>query len=287
MAQPLSESTLKKLRRIGQILNLLVLVSPHWAGQATFRLFCSPRRKPLPQNDKDFLEKARQQVLEVNGKAIITYHWPATAAPNGRNVLFLHGWESHSARWRNYVKAVCKAGFSVQAFDAPASGLSGGRKLSLLIFSEAIKKYIAENGCPYAIVGHSLGGGAAVISTTMLGAPHPEKMILLGVFSETKRVIRDFGGFIGASEEVLRQVDLAIERNDGIAIEAYSVAHQVTLLSDVQGLVMHDRDDNVAPVEEGRLIAEQWAARWIETVGLGHRMQDKSVVQAIRDFLSE
>lgn len=285
MAQQFTDATLKKLQRIGQALNLLERWSPALTGRATYRLFCSPRRKPMPEHDKKFLIEARQSVLEVKGVPVSTYEWLPKGESNGRKVLFLHGWESHSARWRQYVKLLCKSGFTVQALDAPASGLSGGRMLNLLLFSAAVKQFIEEKGSPYAIVGHSLGGGAAVLSAAIFDAPRPEKMVLMGVFAETKRVIRDFGGFIGANEKVLNQVEIEIERRGGLPIEAYSIAQKVALLKDVQGLVMHDCDDAVAPVAEGRLVAEQWNARYVETVGFGHRMQDKSVVQAVKDFL--
>ncbi|MCC6280565.1 MAG: alpha/beta fold hydrolase [Saprospiraceae bacterium] len=281
----LPESTLKKLRRVGQALNMLARVSPPLAGRAAFRLFCSPRRKALPEHDMAFLKAARQGTLEVKGVSISTYQWLPKGTDNGRTVLFLHGWESHSARWRHYVKALCKAGFTVQALDAPASGLSGGRMLNLLIFSAVVKKHIEENGVPYAMVGHSLGGGAAVMSTALFHAQRPQKMVLLGTFAESKRVIRDFGRIIGANETVLKHVDMEIERRSGIPVEAYSVVQQVTLLTDVQGLVLHDRDDDVAPVAEGRLIAERWSAAYLETEGFGHRMQHMSVVHAVRDFL--
>ena len=182
-------------------------------------------------------------------------------------------------------RSLCKAGFTVQALDAPASGLSGGRILNLSIYSAAVKKHIEKNGAPYAIVGHSLGGGAAVISAALFDAPRPEKMVLLAVFAETTRVLHDFGHIIGVNETVLRYVDREIERLSGIPPAGYSVLQKVALLTDVQGLVLHDHDDEVAPVAEGRLVAERWAAKYVETEGLGHRMQHMSVVHAVRDFL--
>jgi pimeloyl-ACP methyl ester carboxylesterase len=68
-------------------------------------------------------------------------------------------------------------------------------------------------------------------------------------------------------------------------ISEYSVAKKAALLRDVEGLVLHDRDDDVAPLTEGRAIAEFWNARLVETEGLGHRMQHETVVQAIVEFI--
>jgi|GEM_PF-6387668 len=52
----LSESTLKKARRVGKMLNALAVVSPILAGKAVFRIFCTLRRLPLRDNDRSFLE---------------------------------------------------------------------------------------------------------------------------------------------------------------------------------------------------------------------------------------
>ncbi|MCA0238476.1 MAG: alpha/beta fold hydrolase [Bacteroidetes bacterium] len=280
-----SPSTLRKLRNLGRSLNALSRMSPAMAGRLTFRLFCSPRRKPMDVQDKNFLLAAQQPMWQAEGMPISTYRWEPTGEGNGRQVLFLHGWESNSARWRQYIKALRKKGFQVWAFDAPRSGLSGGDRLNVLLFSKVVKQFLEEKGHFYAVVGHSLGGGAAVMSAALLGGPRPEKMVLLAAFAETERVIRDFSGYIGANETVIQRVFHEIERQGGIPIHEYSVAQKITLLSDVQGLVMHDEHDDVAPVEEGRLLAERWGAAYIETQEHGHRMQHSSVVRAVRDFL--
>ena len=279
------EATLKKIRRVGKMLNALAAVSPTLAGKAAFRVFCTPRRLPLRDQDRDFLATAEQGTLHVDRVALRTYTWPS-AQPDARTVLFLHGWESNSARWRKYVKAAREAGFRVQAFDAPANGHSDGKMLNLLLFSRAIKVFVEHHGTPYAVVGHSLGGGAAVMSVAVVGAFPPEKLVLMGVFAESTRVVDDFGAVLAVNSTVIQGIHREIERRSGMPIDEYSVQKKVALLSGVQGLVLHDRDDEVAPVAEGRAIAESWGRPFVETIGLGHRMQDKSVVEAVTAFLT-
>lgn len=285
MPQHLSESVLKKARRAGKVLNALAAVSPVLAGRVAFRIFCTPRRLPVRDDDRNFLATARhfefyaEQRLRLRG-----YTWESTQA-GAREVLFLHGWESNSARWRKYVQGLHAAGYTVHAFDAPASGQSDGKMLNVLLYSRAVRRFMAEKGTPYAVVAHSLGGAAAVMGTTVPDAPRPEKMVLLGVFAESARVIRDFGAILGVNDTVLAGIDREIERRSGMPIAAYSVAKRAALLTDVKGFVLHDSGDEVAPVAEGRLVAESWNAQYLETEGLGHRMQDKSVVQAVLQFI--
>ena len=284
MAQSIPEPALKKIRRIGKILNALSLVSPALAGKAAFRIFCTPRRLPLRGNDRDFLAKAQQNVLHVEKILVRTYTWPSKK-PDARTVLFLHGWESSSARWRKYVKAFREAGYTVLAFDAPANGNSGGKMLNVLLFARTVKAFLEKNGAPYAVVGHSLGGAAAVMSMAFLAAPRPQKMVLMGVFAESTRVIQDFGSVLNVNQTVIQGVFREIERLSGQPIVEYSVQKKAGLLTDIEGFVLHDRDDAVAPIAEGRAVAESWGCQFLETKGLGHRMQDKSVVQAVMAFL--
>jgi pimeloyl-ACP methyl ester carboxylesterase len=285
MSNKLPASTLKKIRRVGKMLNALAAVSPSMAGRMAFRIFCTPQRPSLRDKDRDFLATATQQAsLRMEGLTMRTYVWDSdqTDAPT---VLFLHGWESNAARWYKYIQAAQAAGFRVMALDAPASGHSDGQILNVLLYSRTVKKMIADHGTPYAIVGHSLGGAAAVMSLTLLGANRPEKMAVLASFAESTRVLRDFAQILGANDAVLQALFRHIELRSGLPVEDYSVRKKAAKLSDVQGLVLHDLDDEVAPVSEGQAIAEAWGCRFVQTEGFGHRMQDKAVVQEVMRFL--
>lgn len=279
-------STLKKIQRMGKMLNALVFVSPALAGKVAFEFFCSPRRLPVREKDAAFLASAEQGHLTFQRQKISTYSW-RSEQPDAQSALLLHGWESNSARWHKYVKGLVAAGFTVHAVDAPASGNSHGKRLNVILYSGVVKEFIDKNGKPDIIIGHSLGGAAAVMSTTLLAAAQPDKMVLLGVFAESTRVIRDFGQVLGVNQKVIDAIFREIEKRSGSPIEAYSVAQKTKQLRAVKGLVIHDTDDEVAPVEEGQAVAETWGAHFLKTNGFGHRLQDKSVVRAVVDFASQ
>lgn len=267
------------------MINLLARVSPTLAGRAAFKLFCTPRRQPMREEDQSFLKTAEQQTLLLENIPIRCYSWPAVNTEHPRTVLFLHGWESHSGRWRKFVPPLRAAGFTVQAFDAPAHGHSGGNMINLPLFSRILKAFMVQNGVPDALVGHSLGGAAVVMSMGAFDAPRVKKAVVMGSFAESTRVMADFAALLGLEAVVIRNVGQEIMRRSGIPIEAYSVEGKAALLTDVQGLVIHDHDDDVAPVAEGLAIAKAWNARFVETQGLGHRLQGKQVVQMVREFL--
>lgn len=284
MATTLPEAAAKKARRVGKLLNALVAVSPALAGQLAFRIFCTPKRLPLRDKDREFLTEAHHSEFRMEGLRLRTYAWGQQNS-SARNILFLHGWESNAARWHKYIRAALELGFVATAFDAPASGRSSGQLLNVLLYSRAIKKYIHEHGTPYAIVAHSLGGAAAVMSLALLGAGRPEKLVVMASFAESSRVIRDFAQVLGANERVVQALFRHIEKLRGLPVEEYSIRKKVAELHDVQGFVLHDLHDEIAPVAEGRAIAEAWGCRYWQTEGFGHRMQDKEVVQEVLDFL--
>ena len=281
-----SEAALKKIRRVGKMLNALELFSPTLAGKTAFNFFCTPRRQTMRERDVAFLATAVRETLLFKNLKISTYCWPSRLS-DAKTVLMLHGWESNSARWRKYIKALSAAGFTVHAIDAPASGNSQGKRLNAILLSGVVQEFVAKKGTPDVIIGHSLGGAAAVMCSTLLGVPQPSKMVLLGVFAESTRVIRDFGQVLAINDKVVAAIYREIEKRSGIPIDAYSVVQKTTQLLGVRGLVIHDLNDDVAPVEEGRLVAEAWGATFMQTEGLGHRLQDKSVVKAVVDFAKQ
>ena len=284
MANNIPEAALKKIRRVGKMLNALAAVSPSLAGRLAFRIFCTPKRLPVRDKDREFLASAKQHTMRIEGLSIRCYLWESEQ-PAARTILFLHGWESNAARWHKYIKAARSAGFRVLAFDAPASGFSDGNLLNVLLYSRTLKKYLSENDTPYAIVGHSLGGAAAVMGLTVLGANRPAKMVVLAAFAESTRVLRDFAQVLGANESVLKALFRYIERRSGQTVEEYSVRRKAAELGDVEGFVLHDTEDEIAPVAEGRAIAASWGCRFLQTEGFGHRMQDRSVVLEVVRFL--
>lgn len=282
MAQ--SDAFLARAREAGQALNRLAQVAPQQAGKAAFKLFCTPRRVPFHEKDKGFIAAARQEKLELEGISIQTYSWPA-ANPDAPVVLFLHGWESNTARWQRFMRPLRQAGFHMMALDAPAQGNSGGDMLNLLLYGRVVKSFFEKNGAPYAVVGHSLGGAAALVSMGVFQAPPVKRAVVMGTFSESTRIVADFGGLLGLEQPVLDAVAEEIQRLSGVPLGEYSVVKAAAKLQDIKGLVIHDQQDIIAPVGEGRAIAAAWNAQMLETHGLGHSLQDKSVVKALVDFL--
>jgi predicted alpha/beta hydrolase family esterase len=283
------EPNFKKARRAGSLLNALSYIAPTLAGKLAFKLFCTPRAGKIAEKDAHFLAEAKTSLFEIEDHFIKVYNWDpiislAKEGTQAPSVLFVHGWESNSTRWHKYIKAFRKSGFRVTAFDAPAHGGSSGTLLNVPLYSRTLKGVMEKNGVPNVVVGHSIGGAAVVMSMAAFDAPRPEKAIILGTFAESTRVIQDFGKICGLRQLVLDRSNEHILKISGLPMTEYSVVKKAAQLHDVKGFVLHDLNDAVAPVEEGRKIAKAWEANYLETQGFGHRMQDKSVIEAVLAF---
>lgn len=251
-----------------------------------FRLFSTPRRIPLRKGDLAFFAEGKQHKIQVRHHYLMVYEWvPATWSPAGKTVLLLHGWDSSSARWRKLTRTLLKSGYRVLAMDAPGSGQSSGKRLNLGIFSKAVRRVEEAFGLPYARIGHSLGGAASIMSSAFYGAETPQKIVLLGVFAESTRVIHGFAGMMGLEPNIFGLVNEEVLRKTGRTLEEFSVRSRVSEFTHVRGLVIHDVQDSVAPVEEGRQVAQAWNAEYHETDGFGHSLQHKSVNERILHFL--
>src|SRR5688572_30741672 len=98
---------------VGIYLNKLAHILPKAASKQGFKLFCHPFRSPIKAYHKQFFNTADMFSFEHDGTTIQGYRWG-----NGpRKVLFLHGWQSHTFRWKNYIQSLPHDEYSIYSID--------------------------------------------------------------------------------------------------------------------------------------------------------------------------
>jgi len=269
-------------KNIGKGINFIAALSPSLAQKISFRLFTSPRpRKPKPE-EIAFLKTATKQSVSCDGQKIQAYIW----GHSDKKVLFTHGWESNAGRWRSFIPGLVEAGYQVIAFDAPGHGASDGKRLHLVIFMSAIQALFKEFGAFDAVVGHSMGAGALVISLATQSLPRPKKAVLLGSFAEVSEVYNNYANMLGLTPKLAPRFNDTIKRLSGHHIAYFSVAEKAGQLHDIQGLIIHDKQDKTIAVQEARNIAKSWSsAEYIETDGAGHSLQTDPIFTKIISFI--
>ena len=149
---------LKKMiqKKIGFYFNILAYVHPKMLQRKGFALFCNPFAHKVKPHQMQFLQKGISEVIEYENYKIQTYKW----GNGSKKILLVHGWASHSFRWKKYVEQLLQQDFTVYALDAPAHGLSSGKMIHVVLYAKVIDLFLQRNPDVTAIVSHSIGGFA-------------------------------------------------------------------------------------------------------------------------------
>ena len=282
----------KRYRRLGAAVNTVARLSPKLAGRVATRLFIQPRRfEPKPE-EAAYLHEA--ELLRVGFEPPLAgYRWAPGAChhPRGR-VLLIHGWESYAARWTPLARRLVREGFAVYAFDGPAAGRSGGRITPFNLYVRAAAAVERAHGPFDAYVGHSLGGGvAAQLAARLPAQRRPTKAVVMACFDESEHVFDRYHKMLGLNSRVRSAFDARIgrvvERLTSDTVRDYSNTAALRQVGgDILGLVVHSRDDAVAPVHEAEALHAAWpGARLLLYDDEGHGLYGKQVVDEVSDFL--
>lgn len=268
------------LKSIGAFLNFYSRFSFSGAGRLAFLLFSHPRSRMSRDHHAELLSTARRHKKTVRDIDIHLFHWPG----DGPHVFMAHGWESNASRWMPLIRALRQRGYRITAIDAPAHGYSGSRRFSVLLYAQVLKE-IFEEYSPDIFVGHSAGGMAGVYCLQEKPLPCLRQMVLMAVPNELDQLMDTFRRIVGMNDRVFDGLRYSFRKRFGVPMTAFSIAKFIQDLS-LPGLIIHDRDDTIAPFEGGRDIHRNWhKAQFVETEGLGHSLPGESVVEAVVQYL--
>jgi pimeloyl-ACP methyl ester carboxylesterase len=202
-------------------------------------------------------------------------------------VVLLHGWGSHAARFGSFIAPLRSAGFSVIGIDAPAHGASPGRLSDLPRFRDCLAEVLRTHAPVHAVIGHSLGGGALLTVLAETAVHHPGRICLVGVPSDMGYILESFAMMLGlnaASRAKLRERFAAHFGRPASDISVAAAAASVR----IPVLVIHDEDDNVAPISQGTALANAipHSTLW-RTQGLGHSgaLRHEPTIERVVNFL--
>lgn len=205
---------------------------------------------------------------------------------HGPLVLLVHGWEGNASSFAVTVRRLLAAGYRVAAFDASAHGESSGETTDMLEFGEAIGAVLERTGTPFGVVAHSLGGPASALYFFQHPEHEPAAYVMVAPAAEVPDMVRRFVGFFGLGRGAAERLGRRIVRRFKRELEHYSVPAAVRGFK-AHGLILHDVDDSMVPLEHGRRIAAAWpGARMIATCELGHSriLRDNGVIDHIIEF---
>jgi pimeloyl-ACP methyl ester carboxylesterase len=221
--------------------------------------------------------------LDIDGTRIHTYIWgnPQTQP----YVLFAHGWSSHGTRIAPWVAPLQQAGYAVVTFDQAAHGRSGGTRTTLPDFTCHLMAVARHFGPAAAVIGHSLGGGAAALA--LARGLVAERAVLIAPVADPLAAVERFSRFTWLAGYLGRRMFARFEqamRFDANELQAQNNAPMIGR----PALIVHDFEDHEVPWAEGERYARFWHdSRLLSTQGLGHDriVQDNGVIAAALRFL--
>jgi pimeloyl-ACP methyl ester carboxylesterase len=265
-------------------LSILARLFPRFAAEVALYIFTKPRRLPRP----DWETRLIAQGALVRMRPTI---WATEFGGSGDPVVLLvHGWEGRGSQLGKLVDPLVAAGFRVIAVDAPAHGLSPGRRTNLALFARDLVEIAKAEPALHAIIGHSFGGMATALAVG-LGAPIP-RAVLVAAPSDMMRVVDAFLLSLGCPgllwPKNFREVFLqALDRWMDLPRETADLAAAVAK-SATRALIVHDPRDRVVAFSN----AERYVAFWPEAKllpleGSGHHaiLKSPQFIQGVVDFL--
>jgi pimeloyl-ACP methyl ester carboxylesterase len=262
------------------------LASPRKAIVEAFRLFATPQKRSTGKGS-DLHRKGDRLSFQLNGHTIRGRCW-LPAEPPVKKVLVVHGWESNTRFFEDYLAPLLEKGCEVVAFDAPAHGDSGGKRFLLPNYVQALRIIEQQNGPFDAYIGHSIGGLA--LTLFLESSPHNEttRLVLIAPAVETTTALDAFGRMLHLTHETVRGVDNYCQEISGHHFDWYSLRRA---LQDIHGQVLYlqDKDDRVTPLKEALDVQKDAHPniRFVFTNGLGHRRiaTDPRIMIQILDFI--
>lgn len=263
---------------------LLSTISKKKAAEKAFELFCTPQRRNRKALPKIFNEAETLQ-FTIDGITINGWRWNH---PAEKNILIIHGFESSVTNFDRYVRPLIRKGYEVLAFDAPAHGRSGGKKITAPLYKSTIQKIDKLYGPIDSFIAHSFGGLAVSLALEELPHTADQKLVLIAPATETTSAIDSFFHFLKLDPLTRPEFDKIILETGGVSTEYYSIARAMKHIR-ARVLWLHDEEDDTTPVRDVFNVKKENHSHieFVITKGLGHRRiyRDNKVAKAILDFL--
>lgn len=270
---------------------VLSSISKKKAATRAFELFCTPQSRNKKKLPKIF-EQAEKLHFEMEG--IIVRGWRFNHAslpadkPVQNKVLIIHGYESSVINFDRYIKPLIKKGYEVLAFDAPAHGRSGGKKITAPLYKRTILEINRRYGPVQSYIAHSFGGLAVSLALEEMPHTNDYRLVLIAPATETTTAIDSFFNFLQLDAALKPEFEKVIIKAGGVRSEWYSIKRAMKHIR-AKVLWFQDEDDEVTPLSDVlKVKAENYPhIKFVITKGLGHRRiyRDNNVSKQITDFL--
>ncbi|MFT6335219.1 MAG: pimeloyl-ACP methyl ester carboxylesterase [Halioglobus sp.] len=269
------------MKLVGIYLNMLNTVSVKVGGKHAFHIFCYTFKAKLTKEQQTFLDTAHRFKLSVDDKQIQCYRWG-----NGpKNILFVHGWQSHSYRWKKYIEELPQDQFTIYSLDAPGHGNSEEKISTVPLFEKALQAISEHIGELHSIVSHSIGSFSSLYFVDQNPEKQPKKLVTLA----TPNSIEDFLDYyfkkLNLSEKTVQNFRSYFTQYTNKETSYFTLS-EIIKSNKAEGLIIHDEEDSTVAVDYSMKLHTLWPkSKLVITQGLGHKLREISIVNMVGNFV--
>ena len=219
----------------------------------------------------------------VDGARLRGWFLPADGTDDGGThpvVVAMHGWASAAEDLLPAAPAVTGSGLSMLFVDARGHGRSDPAEfMSMPRFAEDLQAAVSwlrdrpdVDGARIALVGHSVGAGAALM--TAARDPRIAAVVSIASMADPREMIgRSFRGY-RAPRALIRAALRTIERTIGHDFDDFAPLRTIARI-DAPVLVLHGLDDPTVPTGDAERLARSGRSATLRLVpGADHRSLD-------------
>jgi len=267
---------------IGKILQFF---SKDAATQYVAKLFATPVKFEAPEREQMMRESAKKESLTLpkSNREIQGYVYGYSRT----RVLLVHGWAGRGTQLFRLADKLLENKMMVVSFDAPAHGLSQGKRTNMLEFIEAIRAVEKKYGPFQAAVGHSFGG-MSLINAVSSGFKI-DKLVTIGADNSIPEIFRYFVKKMELKPEIAIRLQRLFEKKHRTRLDYFTSVNRAERIK-IPVLVIHDSEDRFVDVRSAIAIRRKLEkGELLITHGLGHHKIFKSpeVIERVIEFLQE
>lgn len=258
------------------------------AAASAFQLFCTPYSKQKVKQIPEIFKQAEKVIFTFQNHNIHGFRWKSEL-DNALKILICHGFDSSSYRFEKYIQPLLNTGFEILAFDAPAHGLSSGKTINAILYSDMISEINRTYGPISGVMAHSFGGIAVALAIEKMKMTLLKRLVLIAPATETTRSLNDFCRYLKISARLKKRLEEMIIQIGGKPASWYSVARVIHAVT-IPTLWLHDKNDKITPYEdmESLTVSNLPFVKFIITDGLGHSLyRDENTARQIISFLAQ
>lgn len=269
------------MKMVALYLNTINLLSSKIGGRHAFFIFCYPFKAKISDKQQEFLDTSHQFKLPVDNFEIQCYRW----GKGPKNILFVHGWQSNSYRWRKYIDSLPHDQFTIYSFDAPGHGNSGSLIGNVPLFEKSIQIVMDHIGEAESIISHSIGSFSSLYYINQNPKFQPSKLVTLASPDSIDDFLDYYFTTLKLSKKTKQNFKNYFTKYTQKDLSFFRLENLIKT-NKSNGLIIHDEGDKTVTVDYSKKLHSLWPySKLVITRGLGHKLKGENIVKMVKDFV--